>query len=318
MKNIFTVVALFLPLSVWSQDKIVPIKFGDMESWTVRYIKESGLLGGKTKTLYALGPKDTIGCEKGNKCYDFKKTCWGISNAYANVAGVAKGANTTQPERRGDGWCARLDTRMETVKVLGMIDIQVVIAGTLFLGEVIEPVRSANDPYGSINMGIPFTQKPKAVMLDLKMRVSDEQILTKALGVRASKIVGHDEPEVYVYLEKRWEDEDGNIFAHRIGTARQRFVKSVSEWQNNYRIDIHYGDITHRPDFKKYQGLFPDGGQFKAKNSKGKMVTIQEVGWGTADDVPTHVILMITSGCYPAFYGHIGNAFWVDNVKFVH
>ena len=29
------------------------------------------------------------------------------------------------------------------------------------------------------------------------------------------------------------------------------------------------------------------------------MVKIQEVGWGTAVDTPTHVILMITAGCYP-------------------
>lgn len=41
-----------------AQERIEPIPFGDMEQWLVRYIKESRLLGGKTKTLYALAPTD--------------------------------------------------------------------------------------------------------------------------------------------------------------------------------------------------------------------------------------------------------------------
>ena len=319
MKKIFILLLpVFCAISVFAEERIVPIRFGDMESWTVRYIKESSLLGGKTKTLYVLGPTDTIGCDNGNIPYKFNKTPWGISNAYANVMGVSKGATTTQPEPRGNGTCARLDTRLETVKVMGMINIQVAIAGTLFFGSVIEPVRSANDPYGSIDIGIPFTQKPKALLFDFKTRVSEKRVVTKALGMGVSTIEGHDEPEVYIYLQKRWEDKEGNIYAKRIGTARQRFPKTIPDWHNDYRLPIHYGDITKRCDFKKYQGLFPDGGQFKAKNSKGKMVYIQEVGWGTADDVPTHAILMISAGCYPAFYGALGNALWVDNLRFAY
>lgn len=298
-----------------AQEKIVPIKFGDMEHWTVRYIKESKLLGGQTKTLYVLAPTDTI---RKNAPFNFSNTCWGISNAYAAPAGIDKGANTTQPERRGKGTCARLDTRIEDVKVLGCINLEVCIAGTLFLGENIEPVTDANDPYAAINMGIPFTGKPKAVMLDLKMRVSPEQRVLKATGFAKKKwIEGHDEPEVYVYLQKRWEDDKGNIYAKRIGTVRQRFAHSMPEWHNNYRINIHYGDITQQPFFKDYMGLFPAGGQFKAKNKKGKIVPIKEIGWGNDTDTPTHVILMITAGCYPAFYGYPGNALWVDNIRWV-
>ncbi|MBO7724619.1 MAG: PCMD domain-containing protein, partial [Paludibacteraceae bacterium] len=244
--------------------------------------------------------------------------CWGISNAYASPAGIDKGACTTQPEVRGKGTCARLDTRIETVKVLGCIDIEVCIAGTLFLGNVIEPAKNINDPYSIINMGIPFSQKPKAIMLDLKAKVNPERKVLRATGFTKKKwFEGHDEPEIYVYLQKRWEDEKGNIYAKRIGTVRQRFDKSIPDWQNNYRMDIHYGDITGEPFFKTYMGLFPDGGQFKALNKKGKMVEIQEVGWGNENDTPTHVILMITAGCYPAFYGMPGNAFWVDNVKWI-
>ena len=68
-----------------AQEKIVPIKFGDMEHWTVRYIKESKLLGGQIKTLYVLAPTDTI---RKNAPFNFSNTCWGISNAYAAPAGI--------------------------------------------------------------------------------------------------------------------------------------------------------------------------------------------------------------------------------------
>ena len=40
--------------------KVVPIKYGDMDRWVVRHIKESGIIGGNTKTLYEIGPNRTI------------------------------------------------------------------------------------------------------------------------------------------------------------------------------------------------------------------------------------------------------------------
>ena len=298
--------------------KVELFPFGDFEQRTVRYIHESKLLGGKTKTLYVVGPTDTI---DGNKPYPYGKyTPWSCSNAYANVMGIAKGACTAQPEAREEGgYCMRLDTRFETVIVARMVDITVAIAGTIFLGKTNEPVRNAGEPYKKIDMGIPFTRRPIGVMLDYKCRISEEQTLTKALGFgKGHTVQGHDEAEVYVYLQKRWEDEDGNVYATRIGTTRQRFVKDQLEWVNDYMIPIHYGDITKRPDFKTYQGLFPDGGEFYCENSKGKMVKIQELGWGNGNEQPTHIIMMITAGCYPAFYGHVGNALWVDNVRFVY
>lgn len=317
---IFTILTICSFVSVYGQlqsgEKSVPVKWGDMENWCVRYIKESVLLGGNVQTLYNLGPTDTI---RANKAYNFKKTIWGISNAYAAPAGIDKAANSTQPERRGNGWCARLDTKIVTVKVLGCIDIEVCVAGSMFLGSVLEPVKSASDPYASINVGIPFTEKPKALMFDFKAKLGSEHKVLKATGFGKKKwFDGHDEPEVYVFLQKRWEDKDGHIKAKRVGTARVRFSQSVPQWVNNYRLDIHYGDISKEPWFKKYMGLFPDGGQFKALNSKGKMEKIDEVGWADADETPTHVILMITGGCYPAFYGYPGNTFWIDNVKWIY
>ena len=58
-------------------------------------------------------------------------------------------------------------------------------------------------------------------------------------------------------------------------------------------------------------------GLMRAKNSKGKIVPIKEEGWD-ANKQPTHMIIMLTSGCYEAFVGHEGNVLWVDNVKLVY
>ena len=316
MKKIFLILscALCTVCCVVSQERIVPIPYGDMEQWVVRYIIESAILGGKTKTLYVLAPTDTI---NKNKAYTFENTLWGISNAWAEIAGIDKAACTTQPERRGDGWCARCDTRIETVRALGIVDIRVAIAGTLFLGKVREPVHDAGDPYGAIEMGQPFSSRPKALMLDYKTRVNPEHKLIKAKIFSMKEIEGHDEPEVYVFLQKRWE-ENGQIYAKRVGTMRCRFDKTIANWQNDARFEIHYGDITKEPWFKSYMDLNPNDGAFKAANSKDKMVQIQEVGWAGVDEEPTHVILMLTAGCYPAWYGCPGNALWVDNVRWVY
>ena len=97
---------LFLPLLVLSlsllAERIEPLPFGDMEQWTVRYIKESKLLGGQTKTLYCLDPTDTI---RENAPYVFGQNGnpWATSNAYANVVGIEKAAGTMKPEKREDG-----------------------------------------------------------------------------------------------------------------------------------------------------------------------------------------------------------------------
>ena len=59
MKKISLLFFLCLAANIYAE-RIDTIPFGDMESWAVRYIKESKLLGGQTKMLYALAPTDTI------------------------------------------------------------------------------------------------------------------------------------------------------------------------------------------------------------------------------------------------------------------
>lgn len=305
---------LALPAGVCAE-RIEPVPYGDMESWCVRQITESKLIGGKTRTLYALDKTDTI---RGNVPYTYGRNGnpWSMSDAYAVVSGIHKAAGTISPEKRGKGTCCRMDVKMLEVSVFGFIDIHVLVNGTIFWGRTIEPVRTAKDPYSNIDFGVPFTTRPTALMLDYKCIVSPEQWIWRATGLTPSKkIEGHDECEIYLLLQKRWEDGEGKIHALRVGTAYKRIGDSHTEWENGHRIPVHYGDITRRADYKDYMGL---GNRMRAMNLHGKITPIEEEGWAAPDETPTHAILMITSGSYPAFYGHEGNVMWVDNVSLVY
>ena len=186
-------------------ERVEPIPFGDMESWTVRYIEESKLLGGQTKTLYCLAPTDTI-WENGPYTYGQDGNPWSTSNAYANIIGIEKAAGTMAPEAREDGGtCCRMDVDMLGVRVMGMIDIEVLVAGTMFTGRTIEPITTAKDPYRNIDFGVPFTGRPTALMFDYKCIVSPEDWVWYAKGTaKPKKQEGHDEAEAYVYLQHRW------------------------------------------------------------------------------------------------------------------
>lgn len=315
MKKVYLLLGLLAAVMSVSAERIDMIPFGDMESWVVRYIKESKVIGGTTRTLYALGETDTI---RGNVPYVYGKNGnpWSMSDAYAVVSGIHKAAGTISPEKRGDGTCCRMDVKMLEVSVFGVIDIHVLVNGTIFWGRTIEPVKTAKDPYSNIDFGVPFTQRPTALILDYKCIISPEKWIWRATGLSASKkIEGHDECEVFLLLQKRWEDANGKIHAQRVGTAYERYTKTQKDWVNGHRIPVWYGDITGRAEYKDYMGLKD---LFRATNSKGVITPVVEESWAAADAVPTHAILMITSGCYPAFYGHDGNVMWVDNVGLIY
>ncbi|MBQ9522252.1 MAG: PCMD domain-containing protein [Paludibacteraceae bacterium] len=298
-------------------EHVEPVPFGDMEQWVVRYIPESKIIGGKTRTLYAIGPTDTI---RGGIPYRYGQNGnpWSMSDAYAVVMGIHKAAGTVSPEPRQDGrgTACRMDVKMMEVVVMGFINIHVLVNGTVFWGQTIEPITTAKDPYQNIDFGVPFTKHPKYLQLDYKCIVSPEQWIWRATGMSASKkIPGHDECEAYLLLQKRWEDADGHIHAWRVGTAYERWVKDEPEWINDHRIEVHYGDITGKDFYKPYMGLDKP---FRAYNSRGEIVQIEEDGWAEEGVEPTHAILMITSGSYEAFYGKDGNCLWIDNVGLVY
>ena len=312
----FLFLASILSLSLYSQERIEYLPYGKMDTWTVRYIKESILLGGKTRELYVIAKTDTIWQ---NKPYPYGRngSPWSTSNAYAKVCGVEKAAVSVTPERRGDGYCCRLETTLQTVKAIG-IDLKALATGSIYAGRLLDPVtlEGIKVPMKAIDMGIPFSKRPVALMLDYKAVIQHGKAMVRATGsTKVTTVHGQDAGEIILFLQHRWEDADGNIYAYRVGTASERITESIPNWKNNYRLTIRYGDITHTANYKSWEKLSKN--RFMARNSKGKMVPVQEIGY-KADATPTHMILQISAGCHEAFTGCPGNVVWVDNLRLVY
>ncbi|MDE7159584.1 MAG: PCMD domain-containing protein [Muribaculaceae bacterium] len=294
--------------------RLEPIKYGDFSSWIKRDISESAVLGGNHKTVYEIGPARTI---TGNKPYtNLGGSPWATSNVYAKVSGVVKASNAVTPHKRGSNTCAKMQAIMEHVKVLGLINMDVMVAGTIFLGQINEPITSTKTPFGKMEMGIPYTKRPKALVFDYQVDMPAANTRVKSTGLGKKKILqGRDNAEVYVLLQKRWEDEKGNLYAHRVGTGRERYSKAVP-WTAGHELPIHYGDITKQHFYKPWMGLLSGEKAYYARNSKGKLVPVQEVGWAPADAVPTHVLVMASSSCGEPFIGTEGLTLYIDNVAF--
>ncbi len=78
--------ALFLAVAPMQALRLEKINFGDFSNWVTRDIKESAVLGGKVKTVYAIGPAKHI---RGNVPYTNQGgSPWATSNVYAKVSGV--------------------------------------------------------------------------------------------------------------------------------------------------------------------------------------------------------------------------------------
>ena len=312
MKHLILTLCLTAAAFSASAQKIEPIPFGDMNRWVTRNIKESGIIGGKTKQVYEIAPTQTI---DGAKAYsNLGGSPWATSNVYAKVMGVVKTSNAVFPvDRPGAGKAARLSTCLESCKVLGMFDIEVLVSGSIFLGKMNEPIANTSNPYSKMEMGIPYTKRPVALVLDYKVIDPQSGKLTYATTGSRKTYPGNDSSDVFVYLQRRWEDADGNIHAKRVGTARQRFSGN-SDWKKGHRIPITYGDASKKPGYKPYMGLLNGDKAYYARNSKGKMVPIQEEGWDDENATPTHMILMCSAGSGTAYEGQLGMELWVDNI----
>ncbi len=320
--RLFALSAFLLIASVsesGAQENVVKTinEVGKFDDWCMREVRESSIIGGQTKYLYEFyGDQDTLVTGK----TPFKAPegyLWRTNNVLAIVAGVVKTNNTVFPEKRGDGYCARIETHIEEVKALGMVNMDVTCQGALLLGVLPEPITTTKDPMSKVLYGIPFNGRPKAVRMDYKADVGHEVI--RATGFSKLKPMGYpDYAEITVMLQKRWEDEEGNVHALRVGTGIERIEKDAAEWVNGYEVKIHYGDITGEPFFKDFMGLKTDEeSAYHALNSKGKNVIIQEDGWADPGTEPTHMMIHFISSCGKAFYGGVGNTLWVDNVEII-
>lgn len=291
-----------------------PIRFGDFSQWIARGISESKLIGGAHKTVYEIGPEAKI---EGNKPYiNAGGSPWATSNVYAKVSGIVKGSNTVSPFVRNGNTCAKMEAKMEEVKVLGLINMDVMVAGSIFLGRVFEPVTSTKGPYSKMEMGVPYTKRPKALVYDFQVEMPPNDSRIKSTGFSSKKTLkGRDNAEVYVLLQKRWEDSNGKIYAQRVGTGRERYDHSIP-WTKGHRLNINYGDITRKSFYKPWMGLLNGEKAYYARNSKGKLVPVEEIGWAPEDAVPTHVLVMASSTCGEAFIGTEGLTLYIDNIAF--
>ena len=294
--------------------RLEPIKFGDFSQWITRKVTESKAIGGAVKTIYEIGPTGTAAA---NTAYSNRGgSPWATSNVYAKVCGISKASGTVTPATVNGNRMCKLQARMEQVKVLGIVNMDVMVAGTIFLGQIYEPITSPKGPFTKMEMGIPYTKRPKALVYDYKVDMPAENSRVKSTGFSPKKTLsGRDNAEVYVLLQKRWEDEKGNIYAHRVGTGRERYSKSTGLIKG-HQLTIHYGDITRQPFYKSYMGLLDGEKAYYARNSKGKLVPVHEVGWSAADETPTHVLVMCSSSCGEPYVGTEGLTLYVDNISF--
>jgi hypothetical protein len=290
------------------------LNYSSLDFWYARKVKESALLSGKTIDLFGVGKVDA-----NSDFYDITlkdpKSPWGTTNIFSKMV-LDIGNTRVIPEKRGNGYCCRLETKIRKDNIVG-VKVDVLIAGTLFLGEMIEPVRSMKEPIKTVNQGIPFDRHPAAVKFDYKYHVGTKRVLATN---DIEDFEGPDLSEFCVILQKRWEDKDGNIFATRIGGARQFFSGDVKEWINGAVFPITYGDITHRPDYdEKTMGLIPGVSEVYVKNSKNEVVPLIETGWGKENEMPTHMIMYFTSSYKGVDYvGSTETVFWVDNIELIY
>lgn len=293
------------------------IRYGNFDQWITRNIKESGIIGGNTKTLYEIAPTATW---NNNNAYNGAGgSPWATSNVLARVAGITKTNTSVYKEARaGHGYCAKLYTHVEKCVVLGMVNIKVIAAGSIYLGKMEEPITGTKNPMAKLDMGMKYSKRPKAVCFDYKVQLSGKPNRVRQTGFsKVQQVPGIDMPDCILYLQKRWEDSKGNIYAKRVGTMVQRFSKNTG-WVNNAQFPVHYGDITKESFYKSYMGLTTGDFVRYARNSKGKMVPVQEVGWADASETPTHICLQFDSSHGGAYVGSEGNTFWVDNVRLVY
>lgn len=293
------------------------IRYGNFDQWLVRHVKESGVIGGDTKTLFCIAPNGTW--NNNNAYHGAGGSPWATSNVMAKVSGITKtNVSVYREARPGHGYCAKLVTHLEECKVLGIVNIKVLAAGSIYLGQTQEPITDTKNPMAKLNAGMRFTKRPKAIVFDYKVHLSGQPNRIKRTGFGGeSTVAGKDYPDCILYLQKRWEDAKGNIYAKRVGTMVHRFSAN-SDWKNNASFTIHYGDIRKQSFYNSAWALTSGELTKYAKNSKGQMVPVKEVGWGNANDVPTHIVLQFDSSHGGAYVGSVGNTLWIDNVRLAY
>lgn len=290
---------------------VEPIGFGDMNDWSERKITESVILGGHQQRIYYIGPHKSGGTDSGSGSL---RSPWATNNVSAHIMGASKASNAVFPVKRmADDSCAKLCSRIERAKLLGLFNLDVMLAGSIFLGDIDEPVSDIRAINRHMDMGIPFARRPNALVLDFMADVPLDDYRQQATGFGARKTFeGQDSAVVMVMLQRRWEDASGAIHAVRIGTGGEK-ISHTCHWQNDYRVGIKYGDCS-KTEGMDWLGLRTGDEAFYARNSQGQMVPVNEEGWGGQHDVPTHLIVLISAAGGDRCVATEGLTLYVDNI----
>ena len=266
-KSLLLVALAIMSMSSAKAETVVPLSFGNFDQWITRHVKESAVIGGQEKKVFEIGPTKSI--QNAGPYSNMGGSPWATSNVYAKVAGVVKTSNQVYPDHHGNGYCAKLTTQYEHVKALGIINMDVLASGTIFMGQMLEPVSSTKNPYSKMNMGVPFTKRPSALQFEYKLTVpSGQRIYSSGFGSKKT-LPGQDYAEVFILLQRRWEDAKGNIHAARVGTGRERYGTSVANW-TKHRIPVWYGDITKHAGYQSFHGPASQGQVLLCQEQQGQ------------------------------------------------
>lgn len=320
-KSIITIFSTFLAIGSFAQSEEL-IKFGNFDQWLQRDIKESAIIGGETRTLFEVAPQAHWNKANGKQNIPYTNqggSPWATSNVYARVSGITKTNACVYRDNHNEGYCAKLVTQVVKVKVLGMINISVLASGSIFTGEMIEPITGTDNPMSKMDLGMPFNRRPKAIKLDYRVKLTDSPNRIRQTGFsKVTTVPGKDMPEMVVILQQRKENADGSITAKRVGTLVYQFSRSTNAWTEGAEFAIHYGDIRNKPFYTPNMGLRQGKTAYYARNSKGENVPVNENGWADASAVPTHAIVKFDSSHGGAYIGSVGTTLWVDNIKWVY
>ncbi|MBO8482485.1 MAG: PCMD domain-containing protein [Muribaculum sp.] len=293
------------------------LPFGDFEQWTIRRIKESAIVGKDSVTVYEIDRNQTI---YGNIPYSNTDSPWATSNAFAKVMGVVKtnvnvrpAPHITRAENSSNGnsgeRCAEMRTEIMSFKVLGMAKVEVLTAGAIYLGKLKEPINSMDNAIKSVNIGIPFTKRPKYLVFDYKATIRNSGTVSRSTMTKRTDMPGRDKAIATVQLQKRTE-KDGKIYAERVATG-ELLIGGSCDWRHGAKLKLTYGKPENEEALSQFSRL---NSFFYAENSSGESVPIQETGWADPDTAPTHLIIYFASGYLGPFTGEIGNSLSIDNV----
>ena len=221
--------------------------------------------------------------------------------------GVDKVSVSVRPEKRGEGTCCRMESTLEIVSAVG-INFKALATGAIYTGKMIDVVgmKQSSDPNSAIDMGVPFNGRPSALILDYKALIQNQTAVYAPAKTKVKAVEGKDAGQITLILQHRWE-ENGHVYAYRVGTAQKKINQSTDDWKNDFRLPVTYG---------KSSVALADN-RHKTHNSKGEMVCIEEVDY-RADAEPTHIIIQISAGNMAPFTGCPGNIVWCDNIRLAY